>query len=227
VGDLGLVTGFIYLTGGAESPFSFLYLLTIIIGTILLVHRGGFLVAAGSWVMYAGMALLVRRGILPAWPEGVYEPGDMATVRLLYLLVAHLVSFFGVAYLAYYLAESLHRAGQELEMRQSDLLQLRAYTDNIIDSMNSGLLTTDGEGGITFANRAAAEIMDRPIASWCGAASWTSCSRTGRSCGASAPSWSGIAATGSRSTGRTTAAGTCSWDSPCRCSGIDRGSRSA
>ena len=163
VGDLGLVTGFVYLTGGAESPFSFLYLLTIIIGTILLARRGGYLVAGGSWVMYAGMALLVHRGILPAWPEGTYEPGDMATVRVLYLLVAHLVSFCGVAYLASHLAESLRRAGQELEMRRSDLLQLRAYTDNIIESMHSGLLTTDGEGGITFANRAAAEITGRPM----------------------------------------------------------------
>ena len=50
LGDLGVVTGFVYLTGGAESPFSFLYLLTIIVGSILLVRRGGFLVAAASWI---------------------------------------------------------------------------------------------------------------------------------------------------------------------------------
>ncbi len=163
VGDLAIVTGFVYLTGGADSPFSFLYLLSIIVGSILLVRRGGFAMAACSWVMYAGMVLMIHRGLLPRYPEGAFERGEVATVRILYSLVAHLVSFFAVAYLASYLAESLRRAGKELEMRQDDLAQLRAYNDNIIDSMNSGLLTTDWEGGITFANRAAAEITGRPV----------------------------------------------------------------
>ena len=162
IGDLLIVTGFVYLTGGAESPFSFLYLLTIIIGSILLVRRGGFLVAACSWLMYAGMVLLIQRGVLTPYPAGSEEDGT-ATVRILYSLVAHLVSFIAVAYLASYLTENLRRTGRELEMRRDDLAQLRDYNDNIIESMNSGLLTTDPEGTITFANRGAAEITGRPI----------------------------------------------------------------
>jgi two-component system sensor histidine kinase PilS (NtrC family) len=161
VGDLLIVTGFVYLTGGAESPFSFLYLLSIIIGSILLVRPGGYAVAACSWALYAAMVGLIDRGIVPAWPEGVYEPGGLPAVRLLYSLVAHLVSFVGVAYLAGYLTETLRRTGRELEARRDDLAQLRDYHDNIIDSMNSGLLTTDWEGRITFANRGAAEITGR------------------------------------------------------------------
>src|SRR5437879_4005160 len=162
IGDLGVVTGFVYLTGGAESPFSFLYLLTIIIGSILLVRRGGFLVAACSWLMYASMVLLIQRRVLTPYPVAV-EESEVATVRILYSLVAHMVSFFAVAYLASYLTESLRRTGKELEMRRDDLAQLRAYNDDIIDSMNSGLLTTDWEGVITFANRAAAEITGHPV----------------------------------------------------------------
>ncbi len=163
IGDLLVVTGFVYLTGGAESPFSFLYLLTIIIGSILLVRRGGFLVAACSWLMYACMVLLIQRGVLPPYPAGI-EEGETATVRILYSLVAHLVSFFAVAYLVSYLTENLRRTGRELQMRRDDLAQLRDYNDNIIESMNSGLLTTDGDGTITFANRGAAEITGRTIA---------------------------------------------------------------
>ncbi len=158
VGDLGIVTGFVYLTGGADSPFSFLYLLSIIVGSILLTRRGGFTMAACSWAMYAGMVLLIHRGLLPRYPEGAYEHADVATVRILYSLVAHLVSFFAVAYLASYLTESLRRADQELERRGDDLAQLRELNDNIIDSINSGLLTTDWEDRVVFANRAAVEI---------------------------------------------------------------------
>src|SRR2546427_590945 len=160
IGDLGVVTGFVYLTGGAERPFSFLYLLTIIIGSILLVRRGGFLLAACSWLMYASMVLLIQRRVLMPYPVGV-EENEVATVRILYSLVAHLVSFFAVAYLASYLTENLRSTGRELEMRRDDLAQLRDYNDHIIESINSGLLTTDREGRITFANRAAAEITGR------------------------------------------------------------------
>jgi two-component system sensor histidine kinase PilS (NtrC family) len=48
-------------------------------------------------------------------------------------------------------------------MRRDDLAELRAFNENIIDSMKSGLLTTDGEGKITFANGAAAEITGRSV----------------------------------------------------------------
>ncbi len=162
VGDLAIVTGFVYLTGGAESPFSFLYLISIIVGSLLLVRRGGFVLAGCSWLMYASMVLLIHWGGLPVHPVDMLEEGErLATVRLVYLLVAHMVSFVAVAYLASYLTENLRRTGQELEMRQDDLAQLRAYNENIIDSMNSGLLTTDWDGRITFANRAAGEIIGR------------------------------------------------------------------
>jgi two-component system sensor histidine kinase PilS (NtrC family) len=159
VGDIALLTAFVYVTGGSESPFSFLYLPSIIVGCVLLPRRwGGFAVAAWSWVMYASLVLLIHDGILPRHPAGSFEDGEVATVRILYSLLAHLVSFFALAYLATHLAESLRRTDQELQMRRNDLAELRAFNDNIIDSINSGLLTTDSEGRITFANRAGASI---------------------------------------------------------------------
>src|SRR5437867_6925635 len=113
IGDLLVVTGFVYLTGGAESPFSFLYLLTIIIGSILLVRRGGFLVAACSWLMYACMVLVIQRGMLPPYPAGM-EEGGTATVRILYSLVAPLVPLIAAASLAPYPTETLTPPGREL-----------------------------------------------------------------------------------------------------------------
>lgn len=159
VGDISLLTAFVYFTGGSESPFSFLYLPSIIVGCILLPRRrGGFAVAGWSWIMYACLVLLIHNGILPRHLAGPFEDGAVATVRVLYSLLAHLVSFFALAYLATHLTENLRRSDQELQMRRDDLAELRAFNDNIIDSINSGLLSTDAEGRITFVNRAAAAI---------------------------------------------------------------------
>jgi two-component system sensor histidine kinase PilS (NtrC family) len=157
-GDAAIVTGFVYFTGGVQSPFSFLYLPGIVAACILLLRRGGFAIAACSWAMYAVLVLLLQQGGLPPSPQGLFEESNVPSVRVLYALLAHLVSFLALAYLASHLTESLRRTGRELEMRQHDLAHLRAFNDNIIDSINSGLLTCDGLGRVTFANRAAAEI---------------------------------------------------------------------
>ena len=47
-GDLLVVTGLVYVTGGPESPFSFLYLILIHTASILLFRRGGMLIASGA-----------------------------------------------------------------------------------------------------------------------------------------------------------------------------------
>jgi two-component system, NtrC family, sensor histidine kinase PilS len=158
MGDAAIVTGFVYLTGGVQSPFSFLYLPGIVAGCILFMRRGGFMVALGSWFLYAGLVVLMQRGLVAAAPRSLFPDEPVPAVRALYALLAHLVSFLALAYLASYLTENLRRTGQELEQRRGDLAHLRAFNENIIDSINSGLVTTDSEGRITFANRAAGEI---------------------------------------------------------------------
>jgi two-component system sensor histidine kinase PilS (NtrC family) len=166
-GDAAIVTGFVYLTGGAQSPFSFLYLPGIVAGCILLLRRGGFVVALTSWFLYAGLVLALQRGLLPPSPQALFQEPGVPAVRLVYTLLAHLVSFIALAYLASHLTESLRRTGAELERRRGDLIELRALHDNIIDSINSGLLTSDAWGRITFANRAASEITGKTAAELC------------------------------------------------------------
>src|SRR5258705_3231292 len=65
-GDAAIVSGFVYLTGGVQSPFSFLYLPGIVAGCLLLPRRGGVGAPPSSWSMEAALAgLLQHRPILP------------------------------------------------------------------------------------------------------------------------------------------------------------------
>jgi two-component system, NtrC family, sensor histidine kinase PilS len=161
-GDALVVTGFVYFTGGTQSPFSFMYLPGIVAGCILLWRKGGFATALISWFLYAGLVLLMQRGLLAPPAQALFAEETVPAVRAVYSLLAHLVSFLALATLASHLTDNLRRTGQELEQRRGDFLELRALYDNIIDSINSGLLTTDADGRITFANRAAVEITGRP-----------------------------------------------------------------
>jgi len=162
IGDLSVVTGLVYATGGPESPFSFLYLILIITASILLFRRGGFLIATGAWLLYAVIVEAVYFKLLPIYPRGDFEGADLSERRILYLLFSHLFSFLTVAYLTSYVSEMLRRAGEKLVAKENDLAELRAFNEDIIGSMNSGLITTTLEGGITFANRAASDITGHP-----------------------------------------------------------------
>ena len=80
-GDIALVTLFVYFTGGATSPFSFLYLTVIMVAAVLL--RGGGLIFAGMSAIAYGLLtdLLVFR-VLPMPPNlsGSSTPPSTSTV---------------------------------------------------------------------------------------------------------------------------------------------------
>jgi two-component system, NtrC family, sensor histidine kinase PilS len=161
-GDVLVVTGLVYVTGGPVSPFSFLYLILIITASILLFRRGGILIALGAWLLYAILVEATYFQILPLYPHGDFQGADLSERRILYLLFAHLFSFLTVAYLTSHVSEMLRNAGEKLAAQENDLAELRIFNEDIIDSMNSGLITTGLDGRITFSNRAASQITGYP-----------------------------------------------------------------
>jgi two-component system sensor histidine kinase PilS (NtrC family) len=157
-GDSIVVTGFVRITGGIDSPMSFLYLLPIIVASMLLFRRGGLVFAGVCWTMYAALVLF---GV--SWiPWGLLAPSPREPGRAVYFLVVHLVAFAAVALLASYLSERLRAQGRELAERRGAVVRLQALNENIIESINSGLLTTDLDGRINFANRGASDITSWP-----------------------------------------------------------------
>jgi len=153
-GDSIVVTGFVGITGGLDSPMSFLYLLPIIVAAMLLFRRGGLAIAGVCWTMYAALVLFGASWV----PWGVLAPAPREAGRTGYFLVVHLVAFAAVALLASYHSERLRAQGSELAERRGAVARLQALNENIIESINSGLVTTDLEGRIHFLNRGASEI---------------------------------------------------------------------
>jgi two-component system sensor histidine kinase PilS (NtrC family) len=158
-GDLLAVTGFVYLTGGVASPMSFLYFVPIITASVLLLRRGGMASAACASTLYIGLALGNALGWLPPYPRTVRLDVELDSRHIMYSILNHLVGFFLAAIFTSYLSEKLRRTDRELAEKQSDLDELKALNENIVESINSGLVTTDLGGRVTFVNPGAGEIL--------------------------------------------------------------------
>jgi two-component system sensor histidine kinase PilS (NtrC family) len=157
VGDLLLITGLVWYFGGVASPFSMLYLIVISVAASILRRRAGILVATLAYGFYAGLLLaLYSHWLPPAEPARFEEP---TVWRLTYNLAIHLFGFYAVALLTDYLAQNVSQAEKELEEKRENLADLQVVHRDVIESITSGLITTDRRGTVTSANRAAEEIL--------------------------------------------------------------------
>jgi two-component system, NtrC family, sensor histidine kinase PilS len=175
-GDALIVSAFIYFTGGITSYFTSLYVLPIVAGSMIRFRRGGLLVATFSAVLYLGLVTaqyLAASGLLLlpslAPPSLTALPGRSFAQ---YTVGLNVFGFFAVALLSGSLANSLRSAGARLERASSEIADLQALNQHVIDSLPSGLVTTDPSRVVLTFNRAAESItgltfrsaLGRPIA---------------------------------------------------------------
>lgn len=155
--DISIVTWLVYRTGDVESPFLALYLVIIFGACALLGRTGVSVVGALAGLFYVGTGVLTMSQILPrsaGWQP--YEGSQLAWIQLMFSL--NLVAIFAVATLSSQLAERIKRSETQLAHATRDLADYRLFNDRIIESMRSGLVTTDLRGRIITFNRAAEEI---------------------------------------------------------------------
>ncbi|MGH9730137.1 MAG: hypothetical protein ACRD4A_00445, partial [Candidatus Acidiferrales bacterium] len=93
IGDLILVTGLVYSTGGHESYFISLYLLVVLMASVMLPRRGVFLVAGGAFALLGMLVELVQYGVIPRTSLATPTPRALE-----FWVLSNLVAFFAVAY---------------------------------------------------------------------------------------------------------------------------------
>jgi two-component system, NtrC family, sensor histidine kinase PilS len=162
--DVLTVTWLVYRTGDVESPFLALYLVIIFAACALLGKHGVSALGVLSGALYIGVSLLTMSGLVhraAGWPA--YDGPPVAWTQFMFSL--NLIAIFAVAILSSQLAERIRRseteiatARTELATATRDLADYRLFNDRIIESMRSGLVTTNLRGEIITFNRAAEEI---------------------------------------------------------------------
>src|SRR2546427_2699095 len=151
--DLLLITWTVNRTGGVSSFFSSLDFREIVMSSILLERRGAFVAGTASSLIHFAHMDLGYFGYIPTttnvWP-------DLPSLQ--YVVSFSIFGFCSVAFLSNFLAESWRKTGVELEKSTGQVAFLQAFSDRIVDSLGSGLITTDMEGRIYLFNRAAEGI---------------------------------------------------------------------
>jgi len=121
--DVGMLTAQLYLSGGATNPFTFLYLLQVTLGAVLLKHWSTWTMVAITAACLAGLALFGRPLALPPdHDRGLYSPYIQGMLICFALNAALLVIFI----------TRINRNLRERDARLADLRQRAAEEEHIV-----------------------------------------------------------------------------------------------
>lgn len=153
--DALTVSLIVLFTGGVTSYFSSLYALPIIAASMLQFRRGGLTVAVFSSLVYAGLVLVQYETIF-GFVTGNDTVVSLPAIRVaVYSVGLNTFGFLGIGVLSGSLAEGLRRADAQLELASTEIADLQAFNQYVIDSLTSGLATTDNNARLLTFNRSA------------------------------------------------------------------------
>ncbi|MDZ4723516.1 MAG: ATP-binding protein [candidate division Zixibacteria bacterium] len=158
--EISIESGIIYATGNVNSPFSGLFILTIVSAALAYRLIGTLVIA--SFVSFA-YAFIVKFGYDQVGSVA-FSFDSIASFlsipeQVLYSIFLHVLIFFLIAFISGYLAERLSKQDKRLADASRALKRAQLETDDILRHLNSGLLTLDAQGYLIYFNRAAERIL--------------------------------------------------------------------
>ncbi|MCE5194089.1 MAG: PAS domain S-box protein [Nitrospiraceae bacterium] len=144
--DILAANALLYLTGGIESWFSFLILLTVMSSSVVLGRRAGYIAATLNSILYGLIIDLQYYRILPISYDSALSEKDF-----LYNIFVHISAFYLLAFLSGYLSSRLEKADY-------DLKKLSLFNKELIENIPSGIFSADVKGRILIFNKAAENI---------------------------------------------------------------------
>ena len=157
--DLVLVTLLVHSTGGAQSGYTFLYLIDVVAVVSLPKGFGAASVAVAAALLYVCIALLGYLKVLPPLTGQTIFPWDLTTEDLVFRMVVFLAGLVSVGSLGVGLARQRRKVGERLVKQQQMVGDLASLHQNTIRCLSSGLVTTTLDGTITTINDAACEML--------------------------------------------------------------------
>jgi two-component system sensor histidine kinase PilS (NtrC family) len=147
-------------TGDLGSPFTAMYILTIVSAALVYRLNGTILMAS---IVSITLMLAVW---IEKFNENMEEFSLDEFVRVLngkeqtvYSMFFHVLILYLVAFISGYLAERLKQRDRQLADTSQALKKAKLETDDILRHLSSGLMTVDANGMVMFFNKAAERIL--------------------------------------------------------------------
>jgi two-component system sensor histidine kinase PilS (NtrC family) len=153
--DVLIVTWLVWVTGDVSSPFAALYIVIISVASIFLGARAALVASVGCTAIFTGISMGIVWGVIPAHAAGARE---VSTLKVVQSVGLNDIAFLFVGLLAARLVKRQSHYDVRLTEATQTLANLRALHERIVESIRSGVVTTDLQGRIYIFNAAAVEI---------------------------------------------------------------------
>ncbi len=157
--DLALTSALVYVTGGAQSPYTFLYALTIVAAGALSYRRGAVIVTIASLLSMMLVSLLAWERAIELPLSAQVRPWEQSGADLIRTLGINVAALIGVGALSFIFGDQLQKSADTLATTRRAAADLLTLHQDIVRSLSSGLITTTPDGTVLTANHAAAEIL--------------------------------------------------------------------
>ena len=149
--DILFVTGLVWQTGDLLSPYITLYIILICVAGFYVSKNGTLIIAGGCVACFTALSILIGQELLFSYS------GEARASRIVQIIGFNNVAILLVGLLAARMSER-RRVAEELKETAASFADLNILHERIVQSIGSGLITTDLEGKIYAFNRTAEEI---------------------------------------------------------------------
>lgn len=161
--DIAVTSLLVYVTGGAQSPYAFLYALSIVAGGALYYRRGAVAVTIASVAALVIVALLAWQRVIDLPMVGQIRPWEQLGTGFARSLGVQLAAVIGVGALAFIFGDQLEKGAESLATTRKAAADLFTLHQDIVRSLASGLITIAPDGTVLTANQAGADILRRTV----------------------------------------------------------------
>jgi len=162
--DLTITSLLVYVTGGAQSPYAFLYALSIVAAGALSYRRGAVAITLAALGALLAVGLLAWVRILEIPMPSQLRPWEQTAGDFARTLGIQLAALSAVGVLAFIFGDQLQRGAETLATTRQAAADLFTLHQDIVRSLASGLITVAPDGTVLTANQAAADILHRRAA---------------------------------------------------------------
>ena len=169
--DVLFVTLLLLFTGGILSPYSFLYLLSIMNAGVLLGRREALYTSALCGILYGAIVDFQYFGLLEVIGLSQTDARQLGESHLFYTIFLNVMGFGVTAFITGFLAERARVSEAALQANIINYEELSQLNSMIVSNIETGLLTTNTRGNIRVFNPYAVfmtgisqeEAYDKPI----------------------------------------------------------------